>query len=113
MKRMNRKESGHTDGAVDHPLRGRAVARGFGTVWGRRRHHTLNLAHVHVGWWGRVRLLRRRTCRQMARTPHLIVPHLQGIAIDSDQISRANVLVGVVPVTQLVFDFPNTWHMHN
>ena len=42
----------HTDWAVDHPLGGRAVARGFGAVWRRLGHHVLHLAHAHVGWWG-------------------------------------------------------------
>lgn len=73
-----KKEISRTDGAVDHPLGGRTVARSFGAVWRRWRHHILHLAHVHVGWRGRVRLLWRRASRQMACTPHLIVSHLQG-----------------------------------
>ena len=46
-----KKEICRTDGAVDHPLGGRTVAGGFGTVWRRWGHHILHLAHTHVGWW--------------------------------------------------------------
>lgn len=67
----------YTDGAVDHPLGGRAVAGGFGVVWRRWRNHILHLAHVHVGWWGWVRLLWRWASRQMEGTPHLTVSNLQ------------------------------------